>query len=461
MAEPRKFLCFAVLLALAAGFGAFYAAPCVLHEESLALLGMPAPPAPAAGTPLAMVLRQLVEWLGMAGVGTHEAVLGLTAGAYGLSILAAFATMRTTNGSPRQALAAAALLATCPAATVAATTLLTHALVLLLASVGTWLAVRTATRPSWPRALQLGVWLGLAAAAAPIGLLLASVLLPLLLLEPLAEPRPPLRRRMLVGSVAAVVGAGLLAALRWGRIRTGLPSLEQVASYDLGTLGPLLLREAGRAFLPLSLVVAAALAQGTWCRHAVCVLGAVLLHTLLGCHLTTTLGDDGSFLLPVLPAAVLLAGRWLPGRFALAVAFVALGLSGTKLWLRADWQPCAAFCAGLQEVAGERPYTLLAGPRRDEAFLLARLPQTTPLRIVTVCTGEPDAAAAAVVREVQQRLQQGQRVLLTDEAEQALRDPGFRARHAAAPAVLRALESTFARRHVQAQGFAAQELVAR
>ena len=81
MADSRKFLCLAVLLALAAGLGAFYAAPCALHEESLALLGLPAPPAAAAATPLAMVLRQLVHWLGMTGIGTYEATLGLTAGA--------------------------------------------------------------------------------------------------------------------------------------------------------------------------------------------------------------------------------------------------------------------------------------------------------------------------------------------------------------------------------------------
>ncbi|HND56083.1 MAG TPA: SDR family NAD(P)-dependent oxidoreductase, partial [Pirellulaceae bacterium] len=72
-------------------------------------------------------------------------------------------------------------------------------------------------------------------------------------------------RRAGVAIDMLVCNAGIMA----------LPTLEQVASLDLGTLGPLWLRDAGREFLPLSVAVLVAvwsvrldkLAPTNWIRR--------------------------------------------------------------------------------------------------------------------------------------------------------------------------------------------------
>ena len=432
--------------------------PCALHDESLAVLGLPGTPAAVAGTPLARALRLAVTLLGHLGLPTYMAALGLLAAATGLAVFAVHQMARAGGGSRGAALGAGALVATCPAAAVAATTVHVHAFVLLLAALATWLAARTAARGSWRFAAALGVTCGVAHWAAPIGALLPLLVVPLLLLEPAAEVLSSRRTAALV-LVALGTWLGLAAVLQRGDLTAGLPSGEQVASYDVGTLGPLLLRDGLRAFLPLSLVVLGALGAARGHRHALVLAGLALLHTVVGCHLTGTLGDDGSFLLPLLPASALLAARLLSGRLCLAAVLAGLAISATKVALRADWHAASEFTAGVHELAAGRPFTLITGPRRDEAFVLARLPRIAPVRVVPVCDGAatPDGFA----QDLQQRLTGGQRVLLTDEAEQALRDPVFRARHAAAGAVLKQLEATFTLTFVTARGFAGRELAAR
>ncbi|MBM4063117.1 MAG: hypothetical protein FJ265_18775, partial [Planctomycetes bacterium] len=121
------------LLALAAGAGFGAALPCTLHPESLAVLGLPAPPADAARTLLAQGYRAAVDWLaafdwarlGLPAftAGTHRAALWLAAAAIALAAVCVHGAATEVGVSRRRALLAALLGATCPAVAVAATTI--------------------------------------------------------------------------------------------------------------------------------------------------------------------------------------------------------------------------------------------------------------------------------------------------------------------------------------------------
>jgi hypothetical protein len=242
-----------------------------------------------------------------------------------------------------------------------------------------------------------------------------------------------------------------------------MPTYEMVRSYDLGTLAPLVARDAGRSFLPLSLLVLAALLSAAWHRHALVLVLAAAVGTLLGCHLTGTLGDDGAFLLPLAPAAAVLVAGWLPPRAGLAAAALGLVLAGTKVALHLQWSEPAAFTAAVERVRADRPCRLLLGPRRDETFVLARgLPAAVHgERLLPLVAAGAVRSAAAVRDELLAHARAGGCVVISDEAEVALRDAFFRAAYPGAPALLNELDAAFVWRNVVELGFAGHELVPR
>lgn len=468
MAERLQRLLDRTVLLFAVGGGLGAVLPCSLHDESLAVLGAPgALPAASAATPLARGYRAAADWLGSFDAsrlglppytaGTHHAALWLAAAAAGLAAVFVHGAASTVGISRRRAFLAALLTTTAPAAALAATTVHVHAFLLLLGALAAWLVAIVGTRGSIPAAVALGLLCGGAHWATPVGVLLPFGALPFLVRSD-ASAEPTVLRRTLLAGLAVLLHGGLLFGLRRGEVLADLPTLEQVASLDLGTLGPLWLRDAGRAFLPLSVAALAAVFSSRHHRQALLLVLGSLLAAVLGCHWTQTLGDEGSFVLPLLPLAAVIAARWLSPGVTLALVLAAAGVSGTKLWLRGDWSACAEWRAGNVEIAQDKPIVLLAGPRRDAAFQLARPLPTPPLALFP--TVDDPAAVAPFVAALQARTKDA-RVFLTDEAEQLLRDPVFRAKHAAAPALLQALETTFALQRVTARGFGAEELKAK
>jgi hypothetical protein len=454
----------AVPLALAAGAAFWLLAPGTLHPESLAVLGAPgALDAPAAAEPLAVALRAAVRWLGTTfGVDLRfeaHLVRAVAAAAAAAALLFVHGTARTLVARGH-ALVAAALAIACPAVAIAATAVHVHAVVLLLAAVATSGALATAQRPTWWRGLLLGGWLAGAHALTPGAALTAAVVLPWACC---AHPPPPgtRRRAAFVGLLVLATWLGATLLLQRGDVTRGLPSREQIAAFDLGTLAPLLLRDVGRDLLPLSWVLLACLWSKHHHRAALCLLAATAALLVVGCHRTETLGDDGSWALLLVPPAALLTAQATGPRLGLGLLAATLAVSGTKLWLRSEHAACTAFLTGLRAVAAEGACTIVCGPARDEAFLRAGWPELAAVRIAAVCSPHDERAPAAVVAEFAGMVRDGRQLLLTAEAEAALRDPAWRARHAKAAPLLRELEQAFRFEFVAQGGCHLQRLVPR
>ncbi|MGB3965975.1 MAG: hypothetical protein WBO45_04540, partial [Planctomycetota bacterium] len=346
---------------------------------------------------------------------------------------------------------------TCPAAATAATMIHTHAFVLAVAAGGLWLAVATARRGSMRLAAALGVVSGLAHAATPVGALVPVAVLPWVGFARGAAV--PARRALVLVAAALVIGLTVAAALLRLRLTEGMPAWEAVRAWDVGTLLPIFLRDAGRSYLPLSLVVLAAIWSRTHHRPALAVLAGVVGAVLLGCHTTATLGDDGSFVLPFLPAAAVLAASWLPVRMLFVVVLAGTGIAGTKLALRVNWHADAQYVAGVRQVSAGRACRLLMGPRRDEAVVLRCLPEITPERLLPHVAPAPSATPEQLTAQLIAAARAGQCVVITEEAQDALRDPFFRSCHPGAAALLRQLEAAFTWRAARIAGFAGHELV--
>jgi len=431
------------------------------------VLGLPAPPADAARTLLAQGYRAAVDWLaafdwarlGLPAftAGTHRAALWLAAAAVALAAVCVHGAATEVGVSRRRALLAALLGATCPAVAVAATTIHVHALFLLLGALAAWLAAALAQRGGFVAAAPLGLVFGGACWLLPAGVLLPFAALPLLLRQdPTNEPTR--LRRALLGGSALALGAGLawLAQQQRGELAPAMPTLAEVGSQDLRTLGRLTVYGAGLAFLPLSLVAVAALWSHRHHRQALLLVAGAAVAVVLGCHLNPGRSADGWFLLPFAPLAAVLAARWLPVRLSLLLVLVAAGLSGTKLWRIAEWEPGAAWAAGVRELAGGKPFALVIGPQRDAGFALAALPAGAVVRLWP--TVDDAAGAEPFVAALRARAAASERLWLTAEAEQTLRDPAFGAAHPGASGLLAAIEAGFATEPATAQGFAGKEL---
>lgn len=472
-----------LLLALFAVVLYLLAQPAALHDQSLALLGLPGVPAPVADTPLAALWLWCVEGLRVTGLGLHAAAMMLAAVAVAAASWLTHASARMLCLTRREALVAAAFVAFTPAAATAATTVHVHAIELCVAAVAIWLASRLARDGRWMTAALLGLLLGGAFVVSPAGLLLAVAIVPFWSTETwprgsdtaigdaetadgdatalLRAPSQTLRQRLLPMLTVIAIATATVFACQWQRTPELVPTWDQIVNYDLGTLGNLLARDAGRSFLPLSLGILAALWSYRWHRRALVVLALVGIGLLLGCHLTRTLGDDGSFLLPLLPIASLLVARALTRRWAIALALSAVALSGTKVLLRAEHNAAAAFVDGYQQIAAERTCRIIAGPYRDQAFLLARLAHVSQESVLGLASANVTNTVPQIVAEMLGSVSSGTCLLLTDEAEQALREPEFRVRYPHSAALLKELEAKFVWQRKRAAGFAATELVAR
>jgi hypothetical protein len=456
-----------IALALLAGAAAWLCRPCALHGESLAVLGegdgVGGGNVAAAATPLADAYRWLVALLEGVGLPVHAAAIAVSAAAAGAAVGCVHAAARAVGATRSEALAAALLAAACPALATAATTVHVHALLLAVAALATWLAFVAARSGSWLATGALAVVLGTAHAAAPAGIVVALAVLPqLVLAAPFAAPERAgaVRRALLQAVVAGAVAAAGVAIAR-GRLLVGLPTLDELGAYDVATLAPLCAREVGRALLPLSVVLLAMLWARGWHRHVLLLLPALGAVVAVTCHVTATRGDEGAFALPVLPVIAVVAARWLPRRAAFGVALVGLALVAAKVGLRAQWHDADRFAVGVQQVANGRPFLLVTAPLRDDAFALARLPAAPVERVVAVTRAGAPRTAASVVAAWRERVQRGECVLLTADADAALRDPIFRAHHPLAAPLLRALDEAFRLELRHAQGFAGHELVPR
>ncbi|MGK0156322.1 MAG: hypothetical protein ACI9SE_003290 [Neolewinella sp.] len=470
-----------LLLALFAMVLYLLAQPAALHDQSLVLLGLPGVPAPVADTPLAALWLWCVEGLRFTGLGLHAAAMTLAAVAVAAASWLTHASARMLGLTRCEALVAAAFVAFTPAAATAATTVHVHAIELCIAAMAIWLASRLARDGRWITAALLGLLLGGAFVASSAGLLLAVAIVPFWLTEAwprgsdtaigiaadgdaaalLQAPSQTLRQRLLPMLTVVAIAMATVFACQWQRPPELVPTWDQIVNYDLGTLGNLLVRDAGRSFLPLSLGILAALWSYRWHRRALVVLSLVGIGLLLGSHLTSTLGDNGSFLLPLLPIASLLVARALTRRWAIALVFVAVALSGTKVLLRAEHNAAAAFVDGYQQIAAERTCRIIAGPYRDQAFLLARLAHVSQESVLGLASADVTSTVPQIVAEMLDSVSSGTCLLLTDEAEQALREPEFRVRYPHSAALLKELEAKFVWQRQRAAGFAAAELVAR
>jgi hypothetical protein len=463
------------------------ARPAALHEQSLALLGMPGVPAVVAETPLAVLWSWCVDGLCFTGLGLHASAMVLAAVAVAAASWMTHTSARTLGLTRSEALVAAACVAFTPAAATAATTVHLHAIELCIAAGAICYASRMARDGRWITAAFLGVLLGGAFVASSVGLLLAVAIVPFWLIEawpagsatatgntanavppvvavvgaPQRAPSQTMRQRLLPMLTVVVIATVMVLVCQWQRAPELVPSWDQIVNYDLGTLGQLFARDAGRSFLPLSLGVLAALWSYRWHRRALLVLALVGIGLLLGCHLTKTLGDDGSFLLPLLPMAALLVARALTRRWAIVLVLVAVALSGTKVLLRAEHNAAAAFVDGYQQIAAERTCRIVAGPGRDQGFLLARLAHVPQQSVLGLASADATKTVPQTVAEMLDSVASGTCLLLTDEAEQALREPEFRVRYPHSAALLKELEAKFVWQRKRAAGFAATELVAR
>lgn len=458
-----------VLLATAA-LGLFVSAqPAALHDQSLALFGLPGLPATIADSPLAALWLHGVQAIAATGLELHAAALVVAAIAVAAAAWMTHAAAQTLGLMRGEALAAAALVAGTPAAATAATTVHVHAVELGLGAAAIWLAARMARHGRWITAAMLGVLIGSSFVASPAGWLVALMIVPFWLLEwsDASEPAPAAGnhetcwRRMapLVG--CAVVATVLAVALPWHYPPALLPTWDQIVNYDIGTLGKLFGRDAGRSFLPLSVGILAALWSPRRHRCALVVLFLVAVGLLLGCHQTRTLGDDGSFLLPVLPMAALLVARTLSRRWAIVAVVLAVLLSATKTLLRADHGAASSFVAGYEKVVVDRACRVIAGPYRDQAFFLSHLGHVSQESVLKIASADATRTVEQVIEELSAAASTGTCLLLTEEAEQALREVEFRVRYPHSAALLKQLEATFEWRRQRAEGFVATELVPR
>lgn len=405
------------------------------------------------------VVRALAMPLRRGGVGEHRATSLVAAFATALAVLCAWLAARNLALPAARARQAALLVLLTPAALLAGTTRAPHCLHLLAGSVGTLLAILVAKHPRWWAIAALLAVLVLAQAGSAIGALLPLVVLPFWCRElPPGSARSP---RALAPGLVLLGGSAASALVLRAVPASELPSAAEVGSYDLTTLLPLVLRDGMRACLPVSVLLLAAALSKSCHRTALALLAAGAVHVLVGCHLTFTLGDDGWFLLPLLPAVVLMLAQWLGPRAWFATGITALVLASLHTYVRFDHGASRVFTGGVSVAAAGAPFVVIPGPGEQEGYALARLPDGAVFRLGPACGGAGAAAAAAAIAPLDAALRSGKRVFLADRAEHALLEPLFRAEHAGATHVLRALQATFEWRGQRSGGFAGHELVAR
>ena len=446
-----------------------------LPEGALEVLGCEPPTEDGAATGLAAVMRVFVHGLDFTGMSTHGAALWFVAATGAIGVTVMYAAAVWLLSARRAALQCALLAASCPAVAFAATSVHVHVAVFLLAAIASWAAVgwagsrrRGATHEpadrgdrTWWWALLTGAVTGSAHALTPLGALLPLCVAPVLLLGAERPRGPAIARWLGQIALALAIHLGIAAVALAGQLGAGLPRLGDAAASDAGSLLQLLAREWLRGCLPLSLVAACLMLHPRRLASALALHAALAAYLLLGNHATPALAKDGACLLPLVPPAALLALHALGERSRLAWLLVLLGASvaWAKIDVRSDWAQYRTYTTWVQATKEGKPFLLLTGPRLEEALRL-REPAVSAIALRQIARG-PTPSSLEFVADIGRRLANGERVLLTAEAESALRDPAFQARYSLAGSLLHELNQAFVWRPRQEHGLIAKELLLR
>ncbi|HEX6812748.1 MAG TPA: hypothetical protein VF384_14070 [Planctomycetota bacterium] len=443
-----------------------------LPEGALEVLGKEPATGVDATTGLAAVMRVCVNGLAATGISTHSAALWFVAATAAACVAVVFATAVRLLPSRRAALQCTLLAATCPAVAFAATSVHLHVAPWLLSALACWAAAGWACsgsraadrgdgRRAWPWALLTGAVTGVAHASTPLGALLPLAVAPVLWLGAERPHGPAISRWGAQIALALAVHLGIAALALARGLGAGFPGLAEVAACDPGALLLLLAREWLRGCLPLSLVAACLLLHPKRLVPALELHVALAAYLLLGNHATASLGNDGACLLPLVPPAALLAMHALGERRGLVWFLVLLSaaVAWAKIDVRSDWARYRTYMNWVDAAKQGKPFLLLTGPRLEEALRL-REPAVPAVSVRQVARG-PAPSPVECVAYVRHALANGDRVLLTDEAEFALRDAAFQARYSLASSLLHELDHAFVWRPRHDHGLIAKEMVLR
>lgn len=251
-----------------------------------------------------------------------------------------------------------------------------------------WMFARWRTWPTARNAAALGLAIGLAGTLHSFGHILAVMFV----LVAWALRALPRRGWLAQGTLLLLSQIGVAVLLAWwfgagasGQARDAAHHLEE----RWRTFAPLsapgvAFREWLLPYLPWSLLALPALCLPRARAWGLAALAALLVHLpfcvlLLGFH---RIREDGAYLLPVAPAAVLAAALLLPrGWLCAAIAVAAAG----AVWLAAPTWPepmSPGYAAGVQALQREQPMMLVVGYRSELDAVRMQIANLSMLELV-------------------------------------------------------------------------------